>query len=220
MANILVTGANRGIGLEFCRQLSARGDAVIAVCRKASAELQALGVRVIEGIDVSQPADMLRLQQALGKQKLDVLINNAGILVRDKLSELKFDDIEKQININALAPLRVTHSLLGNLGKGSKVITITSSMGSIDDNTSGGYYGYRMSKVAVNMAMKSLSLDLADREISVLLLHPGYVITDMTDHQGNVTPEESVNGLIARIDELDLQASGSFLHAKGHSMPW
>ncbi len=220
MASILVTGANRGIGLEFCRQLTARGDAVIAVCRQAGAELQQLGVRIIDGIDVSEPADLLRLQQALGKQKLDVLINNAGILIRDNLNAMDFDGIEKQIKINALSPLRVTHSLLENLGKGSKVVTISSSMGSIADNTSGGYYGYRMSKAAVNMAMKSLSVDLADRQIAVLLLHPGYVMTDMTDHRGNVTAEESVSGLIARIDELNPQGSGSFLHAKGHSIPW
>jgi NAD(P)-dependent dehydrogenase (short-subunit alcohol dehydrogenase family) len=93
-------------------------------------------------------------------------------------------------------------------------------MGSIDDNTSGGYYGYRMSKAAVNMAMKSLSVDLADRQIAVLLLHPGYVMTDMTGHQGNVTAEESVQGLIARMDAMSLADSGKFLHAKGHPIPW
>jgi NAD(P)-dependent dehydrogenase (short-subunit alcohol dehydrogenase family) len=220
MADILVTGANRGIGLEFCRQLAARGDAVIAVCREASAELSSLGVRIIAGIDVGAAQDLRRLKQELGGHKIDILINNAGILFRDKLNALDFESIEKQIQINAIAPLRVTHSLLENLGKGSKVVTITSSMGSIADNTSGGYYGYRMSKAAVNMAMKSLSVDLADRRITVLLLHPGYVKTDMTDRQGNVTATESVQGLIARIDEAGPKDSGSFLHARGHPIPW
>jgi NAD(P)-dependent dehydrogenase (short-subunit alcohol dehydrogenase family) len=220
MANILVTGANRGIGLEFCKQLAARGDAVIAVCRKAGSELRGLGAQIIAGIDVGVAEDVLRLKQELGGQKIDILINNAGILIRDNLDVMDFDGIEKQLQINAIAPLCVTHSLLGHLSKGSKVVTITSSMGSIDDNTSGGYYGYRMSKVAVNMAMKSLSVDLADRQVTVLLLHPGYVQTDMTDRQGNVTAAESVQGLIARIDEAGPKDSGSFLHARGHPIPW
>lgn len=220
MKRVLVTGANRGIGLEFCRQLQARGDAVVAVCRKPSAELQQLGVQILDGIDVSQADDVARLRKQLADVKLDVVINNAGILVRDNLKHPDFEGIAKQFEVNAMAPLRVSIALLDNLSSGSKIIVITSSMGSITENTSGAYYGYRMSKVAVNMAMKSLSVDLADRGIGVFVLHPGYVATDMTSHQGPVSTFESVQGLLARIDELELADSGSFRHAQGRSIPW
>jgi NAD(P)-dependent dehydrogenase (short-subunit alcohol dehydrogenase family) len=220
MSRILVTGANRGIGLELCRQLSERGDEVIGVCRQSSPELQQLSVQIVDGIDVSHADDVARLQKTLAGVNLDVLVNNAGILRRDKLSELDFDDIEQQFRVNAMAPLRVSAALLGNLSAGSKVFVITSSVGSITENTSGGYYGYRMSKVAVNMAMKSLSVDLADREIGVFMLHPGYVATDMTDHQGPVSTAESAQGLIARMDESTLADSGSWWHAQGRSIPW
>ncbi|MDZ4731299.1 MAG: SDR family oxidoreductase [Xanthomonadales bacterium] len=220
MSRILVTGANRGIGLELCRQFSERGDEVIAVCRQSSAELQQLAVQTIDGIDVSEAQDVARLQQALAGVKLDVLVNNAGILRRDKLSELDFDDIEQQFRVNAMAPLRVSSALLGNLSAGSKIFVISSSVGSIEENTSGSNYGYRMSKVAVNMAMKSLSVDLAERQIGVFMLHPGYVATDMTEHQGPVSTAESVKGLQARIGDLKLADSGSFWHAQGRSIPW
>jgi len=220
MSRILVTGANRGIGLELCRQFSERGDEVIAVCRQSSAELQQLAVQTIDGIDVSEAQDVARLQQALAGVKLDVLVNNAGILRRDKLSELDFDDIEQQFRVNAMAPLRVSSALLGNLSAGSKIFVISSSVGSIEENTSGSNYGYRMSKVAVNMAMKSLSVDLAERQIGVFMLHPGYVATDMTEHQGPVSTAESVKCLQARIGDLKLADSGSFWHAQGRSIPW
>lgn len=220
MKRVLVTGANRGIGLEFCRQLAARGDEVIAVCRQASAELQQPGVRILDGIDVSQVEDVARLRHELADVKLDVVINNAGILVRDSLDHPDFEGIAKQFEVNAMAPLRVSVALLDNLREGSKIFVITSSMGSITENTSGGYYGYRMSKAAVNMAMKSLSVDLNDRGIGVFVLHPGYVATAMTSHQGPVSTAESVQGLLARIDELELADSGSFHHAQGRSIPW
>jgi NAD(P)-dependent dehydrogenase (short-subunit alcohol dehydrogenase family) len=220
MATILVTGANRGIGLEFCKQLSARGDEVIAVCRSAGDELSYLRLRVIDGIDVAEQPDINRLVEELDGQKLDLLMNNAGILIRDSLSTFLYSDIEKQLKINALGPLRVTSSLLGNLAEGSKVVTITSSMGSIAENTSGGYYGYRMSKTAVNMAMKNLSVDLLERGIGVFVLHPGYVATDMTSHQGPVSAADSVKGLLARIDELGLAETGSFHHFQGREIPW
>lgn len=220
MKRVLVTGANRGIGLEFCRQLAARGDEVIAVCRQVSPELQQLGVKILDGIDVSQEMDVARLRRELQNVPLDVIINNAGILVRDKLPIPVFPDIAKQFEVNAMAPLRVAVALLDNLSNGSKIVAITSSMGSIAENTSGAYYGYRMSKAALNMAMKSLSIDLLERGIGVFVLHPGYVATDMTDHQGPVSTAESVQGLLARIDELELADSGSFRHAQGRNIAW
>ena len=219
MNRVLVTGANRGIGLELCRQLSARGDEPIAVCRQSSAALEALNIRVIEGIDVAVAEGASALSSRLENLPLDWLINNAGILAVDSLDNLDFEGMERQFRVNTLGPLRITSALLPNLPAGSKVGIVTSRMGSIEDNTSGGYYGYRMSKAAVNIAGVSLSRDLKDRGIAVALLHPGMVATDMTGGQG-VSPQHSASGLIARMDELELGSTGTFWHAEGERLPW
>jgi NAD(P)-dependent dehydrogenase (short-subunit alcohol dehydrogenase family) len=219
MPTILVTGCNRGIGLQMCRLLQDRGDTVIGVCRTASDELLALSIRVITGIDVSEAASMPLLQAAIGKQRIDVLVNNAGILRRDQLGELNYEEMAEQFRVNTFGPLRVTEALLGNLAEGSKVVIVTSRVGSIGDNSSGGNYGYRASKTAVNQIGMNLKHDLAPRGIAVALLHPGFVATAMTGGQG-VTPEESAMGLIQRIDALDLSNSGRFWHAEGYELPW
>ena len=219
MNKVLITGANRGIGLELCRQLLARGDEVIAVCRSISSELKSLNLRVIEGVDVSTEESIRDLQNLEGLEGLDWLINNAGILSVESLDNLDFGAMEKQFRVNSLGPLRVTSALLPNLGSGSKVGIITSRMGSVEDNTSGGYYGYRMSKAAVNMAGMCLARDLQQQGVAVALLHPGMVATDMTGGQG-VTPEKSANGLIQRMDALDIHHTGSFWHAEGEQLPW
>ncbi|WP_088889497.1 SDR family oxidoreductase [Leptolyngbya ohadii] len=221
MAIYLITGANRGIGYEYCRQLQARGETVIAVCRTASQELQQLGIQLEEGIDITSDASVANLRNRLGNQTIDVLINNAGILKRVTLEELDIDCIREQFEVNALGALRVTHALLPNLKAGSKIVLMTSRMGSIGDNTSGSSYGYRMSKVALSMAGKSLSHDLKPRGIAVAILHPGLVQTRMTNFtRGGITPEESVQGLLARIDELTLENTGTFWHANGEMLPW
>jgi NAD(P)-dependent dehydrogenase (short-subunit alcohol dehydrogenase family) len=221
MATYLVTGSNRGIGYEYCRQLQARGDRVIAVCRSASEEWKQLGVRVEEGIDITSDASVASLRDRLGDTAIDVLINNAGIIKRVTLEDLDFESIREQFEVNALGPLRVTHALLPLLKAGSKLVLMTSRMGSIADNTSGSSYGYRMSKVALSMAGKSLSLDLKPRGIAVAILHPGLVQTRMTNFtSGGITPEESVKGLLARIDELTLENTGTFWHANGEVLPW
>ncbi len=219
MPTILVTGCNRGIGLQLCQQLAARGDDVIGVCRHSSEALQALGIRVIDDIDVSQGASLPKLKHALGDRHLDVLVNNAGILRHDSLGALNFDDMLEQYRVNTLGPLRVTEALLDNLGAGSKVVIITSRVGSIGDNASGGNYGYRASKTAVNQVGTNLMHDLRPRGIAVALLHPGLVATDMTGGHG-ISPAESAQGLIQRIDELDLEHSGGFCHAEGYELPW
>lgn len=219
MKKILVTGANRGIGLELCRQLVERGDEVIAVCRKGSSELGSCNLRVIEGIDVGDDESVSGLREQPGLEKLDWLINNAGVLARDSLDRLDFDAMEWQFRVNTLGPLRVTSALLPNLARGSKIGIITSRMGSIGDNTSGGYYGYRISKAAVNMAGMSLARDLQSRGIAVALLHPGMVATDMTGGSG-VPVAQSARGLIKRMDELDIEHSGGFWHAEGEALPW
>jgi NAD(P)-dependent dehydrogenase (short-subunit alcohol dehydrogenase family) len=220
MATALVTGGGRGIGFELCRQLRARGDAVIATCRKASPELRALDVRVEEDIEVSSDDAPRRLAERLSGLRVDVLVHNAGILTREGLDQLDAEHIRRQFEVNALAPLRITAALLPNLSSGSKVAILTSMMGSIDDNKSGGMYGYRMSKAAVNIAGVSLARDLAPRGVCVALLHPGFVRTDMTGGRGNVDPAESVRGLLARIDELTPETSGGFWHANGKRLPW
>jgi NAD(P)-dependent dehydrogenase (short-subunit alcohol dehydrogenase family) len=220
MARIVITGSNRGIGLELCRQLHARGDDVVAVCRTSSADLDGLGVRVLSGVDVTVDDHVDRLATELGGVSIDVLINNAGILTRESLDDLDFDRIRRQLEVNALGPLRVTAGLRHLLREGSKVAIVTSRMGSIGDNTSGERYGYRMSKAAVNMAGVSLAHDLKERGIAVAILHPGFVRTDMTSHQGLVDPPESAAGLLARIDELTLETSGTFWHMNGEILPW
>ena len=221
MATYLVTGTNRGIGYEYCRQLQARGDRVIAVCRSASEELKQLGVRVEEKIDITSDASVTDLRDRLGDTAIDGLINNAGIVKRVTLEDLDFESIREQFEVNALGALRVTHALLPNLKADSKIVLMTSRMGSIADNTSGSSYGYRMSKVALSMAGKSLAHDLKPRGIAVAILHPGLVQTRMTNFtSGGITPEESVKGLLARIDQLTLENTGTFWHANGEVLPW
>jgi NAD(P)-dependent dehydrogenase (short-subunit alcohol dehydrogenase family) len=220
MSRVCITGANRGIGLELARQFQARGDEVIAVCRRPSDELTGLGVRVIDGVDVADESGLERLTDGIGDREVDVLVNNAGVLSDESLDDLDVDRIRRQFEINALGPLRVTAALRPALGRGAKVAIITSRMGSIDDNTSGGRYGYRMSKAAVNMAGRSLAHDLKPAGVAVAILHPGFVRTEMTGNAGLVDPPESAAGLIARIDELTLESSGSFWHANGEPLPW
>lgn len=217
--NVLVTGANRGIGLELCRQLAARGEQVTAVCRSSSEGLRDLEVRVIEGVDVGSDESVDRLRNQLANESLDWLINNAGILSVESLDSLDFEAMEQQFRINALGPLRVTAALAPNLSRGAKVGIITSRMGSIDDNTSGSYYGYRMSKAAVNMAGMSLARDLKESGVAVSLIHPGMVATDMTGGRG-VPVVQSAGGIIERMDALDISDTGSFWHAQGERLPW
>ena len=219
MNKVLITGANRGIGLELCRQLSTRGDELVAICRQASSELRSLKLRIIEGVDVNDSDSISSLSDQLDGLKLDWLVNNAGILSVESLDSLDFEAMERQFKVNSLGPLRVTAALLPNLGAGSKIGIITSRMGSVADNTSGGYYVYRMSKAAVNIAGMSMARDLEDRGIAVALLHPGMVATDMTGGRG-VTPEHSASGLIQRMDALNIENTGGFWHAEGEQLPW
>ncbi|MGF1591153.1 MAG: SDR family oxidoreductase [Pleurocapsa sp.] len=217
----LVTGTNRGIGLEYCRQLQAQGNQVIAVCRSPSAELENLGVQIEADVDLTSESAVQNLVKRLDGKKIDVLINNAGILERVSLDNLDFESIRRQFEVNAIAPLRFTSVLLPNLAFGSKVVLMTSRMGSIADNTSGGSYGYRMSKVALSMTGKSLAHDLKSQGIAVAILHPGLVQTRMTGFSDSgITTETSVTGLLTRIKELNLDNTGTFWHANGEILPW
>ena len=219
MNKVLVTGGNRGIGLELCKQFQARGDDVIATCRISSSELDALNIRVIEGVDVGDDASVRRLAKILSDVKLDILLNNAGILTVETLDDLNFDRIRDQFEINTLGPLRVCTTLSNNLSSGSKIGIITSRVGSIADNGSGGIYGYRISKAAANMVGVNLALELKDQHIAVALLHPGLIATEMTNYRGEST-ETAAQGLIARLDGLSLENSGTFWHANGEVLPW
>ncbi len=219
MTTTLVTGCNRGIGLQLVSQLKDRGDHVIGVCRSSNSELDSLGIRIIESIDVADGESVRQLVAELGNESIDILINNAGILRRDTFGSLDYDGMLEQYRVNTLGPLRVTEALAGNLHQGSRVAIVSSRVGSIDDNGSGGNWGYRASKTAVNMVGTNLMHELKPRGIAVALLHPGLVATDMTGNHG-ISPEESARGLLQRIEELNLENSGGFWHAEGYELPW
>jgi len=216
---VLITGANRGIGLELARHYQARGDQVFAVCRAGNADIESLGVTVIDGIDVTNAEDVATLAASVAGMSFDILLHNAGILRSDTFETLDFDDLLEQYKVNALGPLRVVRGLLNNLAAGAKVGIVSSRVGSIADNESGNNYGYRASKAAVNMIGTNLSHDLKPKGIAVALLHPGLVATDMTGGRG-ISATEAAAGLIARMDELKLASSGGFWHASGEGLPW
>jgi len=219
-STVLITGANRGIGLALSKIYADRGDRVIGVCRQSSEQLNALAVEIIDGIDLAKPEDIEKLRESLNGRVVDLLINNAGILRSMSLDTLDYAQIMSQFEVNAVAPLRVVETLLPNLMSGSKIAMITSRMGSIEDNSSGGTYGYRMSKTALNAAGKSLAIDLKPKGIAVALLHPGYVKTEMVNYSGEISPSLAAERLSERIDELNLDNSGSFWHSNGQELPW
>ncbi len=223
MPTVLITGANRGIGLALAQQLTARGDRVIGACRSGSPALDAIGVPSLP-LDLAEPASIAAFPQALAKVlgdgRVDVLLHNAGVLQRNPLDGLDLDSVQRQFAVNALGPLALTAALRARLQTGAKVVFVTSRMGSIADNSTGSHYGYRMSKAALNAAGKSLAIDLKPAGVAVVLLHPGYVRTGMTGGHGELTPEQSAAGLIARIDALSLASTGQFLHMNGEPLPW
>ena len=151
--------------------------------------------------------------------RLDLLIHNAGILTSEPFDDLNYNRILKQFEVNTLGPLRVVHALADNLSPGAKVGIVSSRVGSLDDNGSGGMYGYRISKAAVNMVGVNLAHDLRSRDIAVILLHPGLVSTDMTGGRG-IDRSVAAGGIIERIDDLTMENTGTFWHAEGYQLPW
>jgi NAD(P)-dependent dehydrogenase (short-subunit alcohol dehydrogenase family) len=220
MSRAVVTGANRGIGLELARQLVARGDTVAATCRATSAELNALDVDVFENVDVGDQQSVADFARRLGDEPIDMLINNAGILTSEELDSLDWDRLRRQFEVNTLGPLRVISTLIPCMAESGKIGILTSRVGSMADNSSGGMYGYRISKAGANMVGVNLAHDLKPRGIAVFLLHPGYVKTGMTRGQGFTDPDEAARGLIERMDTLTLADTGTFWHANGESLPW
>lgn len=221
---ILVIGANRGIGLEVTRRLAQRGAEVQAVCRKSSPELQALvadhDLRVHTETDITDAGSLDALNDRLGATPIDWLMVVAGIMARVELDALDTDAIRRQFEVNTLGPLQAVATLRRHLRSGSKIGLVTSRMGSIGDNSSGGSYGYRMSKAALNMAGRSLAHDLKADQIAVALLHPGWVRTAMTGQTGNIGAAEAARGLIERMDALSLETTGTFFHQDGQELPW
>jgi NAD(P)-dependent dehydrogenase (short-subunit alcohol dehydrogenase family) len=228
---VLVTGANRGLGLEFVRQYAADDCRVFAGCRDpASArELQQLaaesGGRIaLIALDVSDLGSVSAAAQSLGGTPIDLLINNAGVGSPrgQKLGALDYAAWARVLDVNTLGPMRVTEAFLDHIaaGGGKKVVTITSGMGSIADNGSGGSYAYRSSKAAVNMVVKSLSLDLAPRGITCIVMNPGWVRTDMGGPGGKISPEESISGMRRVIAKLKPADTGKFFNYDGGSYPW
>ncbi|RDV26089.1 SDR family NAD(P)-dependent oxidoreductase [Alteromonas aestuariivivens] len=218
--NVVITGANRGIGLALVKAYLARGDKVFATCRNSSDELNASGARVISGVDVSQPDTLKDALSPLKDVKIDILINNAGVLAAESLDDWQPNTIDYQFRVNAMGPLLVTQALLGQLKSGAKIGLITSRMGSMADNGSGGYYGYRMSKAALNAAGVSMANDLRSQGIAVALLHPGFVQTEMVNGNGDIDADTAAQRLVQRVDELDLGSSGQFVHSNGDVLPW
>jgi NAD(P)-dependent dehydrogenase (short-subunit alcohol dehydrogenase family) len=226
MTTILVVGADRGIARAAALQLKERGDRVIAACLGGGEDLAALGCEVEPQIDVTSDEAVTRLTSALRARsvKLHWLLHVAGVLGLDELGRIDFQDMRRQFEINTLGPLRVAQAVLPFLGSGAKVGIVTSRVGSLSDNSSGGMYAYRVSKAGANMVALNLHHDLAKRGIAVMALHPGMVATDLTkDYPGNfsyIRPEEAAAGLIARMDALTLETSGRFSHANGDRLPW
>ena len=220
MSVFLVTGANRGIGLEYCRQLKSRGDTVIAVCRETSSDLGELDVRVEQVPDLSQQESIADLIGRIHGLEINTAILNAGINHVMDLNNLDPGSIRQQFDVNALAPLLLASALIPSMSAGGKLVFMSSRMGSIQDNTSGGEYGYRMSKAALNSAVKSLSIDLKDQGISVGVLHPGMVQTRMNLTSDGIPPQEAVANLLDRIGQLSLETTGTFWHAEGKVLPW
>jgi NAD(P)-dependent dehydrogenase (short-subunit alcohol dehydrogenase family) len=220
---VLITGANRGIGLELARQLAARGDDVVATCRdpESATELRALDVTVAR-LDVTSAEDVARLIEST-QGPLDVLINNAGVGVRGQpLGSLDYDRFARFFDTNAMGPVRVAEAFLPRLRSGERrvIASITSRMGSIADNTSGGSYEYRASKAALNMANRSMAVDLGPEGFVCMVLHPGWVQTEMGGSAAPTTTDESATGLIKLIDAADSEYNGGFYDYTGQLLPW
>jgi len=221
---VLITGANRGLGLEFAHQYAEAGWNVIGTARKpeSATELNALSVRVMK-LDVADPKSVAALASDLKGASIDLLINNAGIFPRvGSLEETDFAAALQTYEVNTLGPMRVTRALLPNLreGSGKTVVSITSGLGSIENNTSGRYYGYRESKAALNMFTKSLASELRDDGFICVVISPGWVQTDMGGPGANLTPEESISGMRAVISKLSPEDTGTYWNYNGDSLPW
>ena len=221
---VLITGANRGIGLELARQYTTAGWQVIGTARKPeqAAELRALNARVIQ-LDVTDQQSIDRMAEELGDRPVDLLINNAGIFPRVRtITDVNFDDVTRTFAVNTLGPMRVSRALLPNLRSGElkKVVNITSRLGSITDNSGGGFYGYRESKAALNMFTRSLANELRADGFICVVVHPGWVQTDMGGANATLTVLESAQGIRGVVENLSPEDNGTFWNFDGAPLPW
>lgn len=221
---VLITGANRGLGLEFARQYSEAGWHVIGTSRRpeSATELKTLEARVVQ-LDVTDAASVERLAATLEGVPIDLLINNAGIFpMATTVPEIDFDDIARTLAVNTVGPMRVTQALLPNLRAGSAkiIVNITSNLGSIENNTSGRFYGYRESKAALNMFTRSLAAELREEGFICIVMNPGWVQTDMGGPQAPLEAPESIKGIRAVIDRLTPADSGTYWGYDGKQLPW
>ena len=228
MSSVLVTGANRGLGYEFVKQYSEKGFNVFACCRnighaKNLTELAVASSNIkIYELDVSNIKSIKILSEQLQDKKIDVLINNAGIYRSSTVGNINYDDWMESFKVNTIAPYQIVENFLEQIINSDlkKVVSITSKMGSIDDNTSGGSYIYRSSKTALNSMMRSLTHDLKNQGVATLTLHPGWVRTDMGGPGGWINSIESVQGMIKQIDKLTIDDSGKYLDYAGKTINW
>lgn len=230
MATVLITGANRGLGLEFCRQYAEQGWHVIACSRNPddAFDLNTLANHhniQLETLDVAKFKQIEALSEKLAGQPIDVLINNAGIYTDSKsnsFGRLDYQAWTQSLLTNTQAPVRMAEAFLPHLKNSDKklIVAISSLMGSMADNDSGGSIFYRSSKAALNAAMKSLAIDLKNQSVGVFIFHPGWVKTDMGGPNALITAEQSVAGMRALIDNFSLDQSGSFVKYDGTPMPW
>ena len=225
MSNILIIGANRGLGLEFAKQYSELGHHIFATTRvkSKSDQLVAIANTTVLELDLNKDKSIDSFIDEMSSIKIDILIHNSGIFRDEQLSEdLEIDAWMNEMRINAITPIIVARKLKQNVleGKDKKIIFISSQMGSIDDNYSGRFYFYRSSKSALNSAAKSLAIDWKDENISVLMLHPGWVKTDMGGESAKLEIPDSIQHMIQVISDLNLETSGSFVNYEGNKLEW
>lgn len=222
--NVVITGGNRGIGLALTKKFLAEGHQVTVLCRKTSSELEETKASVISGVDVTSQDDLMQAAATFknngNNSQVDMLISNSGVLIGDSFETFTFEDLQTQMEVNTYGPLKLIRAFESLLKAGSKYGIVTSRMGSISDNTSGGQYGYRLSKAGANAIGKSLAEDFKERQVTVLLLHPGYVQTEMTGGRGLIDTVESAEGLYKIMLEKGHENTGSFWHTNGEELPW
>lgn len=230
MPTVLITGASRGLGLEFVRQYAQAGWRVHACYRdpKKAGDLTKLagasgGKITAHALDVADFGQIEALAKTLNAEAIDVLLNNAGVYARGApFGHLEYAVWERSFRVNALAPVRMAEAFVEHVARSQKkmIVNVTSLMGSLTDNTSGGSYAYRSSKAALNMATLCMAHDLKARGISTVVLHPGWVKTDMGGPDAPVEAAESVRGMRAVIDRTTLEQSGKFFDYEGDPLPW
>ena len=231
MTTVLITGANRGLGLEFCRQYAADGQSVIACCRQPeqASDLNNLARQYaaiqVEALDVADFDQIDALSQKLSGYSIDVLINNAGVygdLQSGGFGQLDYQAWITSLLVNTQAPVKMVEAFLPQIRRSDKklIVNISSLMGSIADNSGGGSILYRSSKAALNAAMKSLAIDLKNQSVGVLIFHPGWVKTDMGGPNALINTEQSIAGMRTLIENFSLDQSGCFVKYDGTTMPW